>query len=63
MSGLPEVVQKILGMLERQSVDICFAKETRSKGKSVWMISGKATQYNFFWIGKEKGLEGVGIIG
>ena len=36
-------------------------KVTRSKGKSVRMISPKAAQYKFFWIGKENGLEGVCI--
>ena len=35
-------------MLERRSVDIVCVQETRFRGKSVRMISGKAAEYRLF---------------
>ena len=52
---------KIVEMLERRSLDICFVQETRFRGKSVKMISGNAAQYKLFWIENEMGL-GVRIL-
>ena len=42
-------------MLEHRSVDICCLLETRFRGKSVRIISGKAAQCKLLWIGNEKG--------
>ena len=47
-------------MLEHMSVDIYCIKETRFRGKSVRMISGKTSEDMLFWRKNEKGL-GVGI--
>ena len=43
-------------MLKRKSVDICCVLETRFRGTSVRMISGKAAEFELFWVGNEKGL-------
>ena len=39
---------EIIEMLERRSVDIVCVQETRFRGKSVRMISGKAAEYRLF---------------
>ena len=48
-------------MLERSSVDIYCIQETRFKGRSVRMISGKAAEYKLFWIVNGNGLGEVEI--
>ena len=55
-SRLGEIVE----MLELRSLDICCVQETRFRGKSVRMISGKAGEYKLFHTGNENGLGGVG---
>ena len=55
-SRLGEIVE----MLELRSLDICCVQETRFRGKSVRMISGKAGENKLFHMGNEKGLGGVG---
>lgn len=49
------------GILSCRSVDTSCVQKTRYRGKSVGMISGKATKYKLFWIGNEKFLGGIGI--
>ena len=48
-------------MLEHRSVDICCLLETRFRGKSVRIISGKAAQHKLPWIRNRNGLRRVGI--
>ena len=50
---------EIVEMSKRKLVNICSVLETRFGGTSVRMISGKAVEYNLFWIENEKGLERV----
>ena len=45
-----------------RSVDVCCVQETRSRKKSVRMISEKTAEYKLFWIGNEKGVGGVGTL-
>ena len=52
---------KIVEMLKHRPVDICCAQETRFRGESVQMISGKSAEYMLFWIGNEKHSGEVGI--
>ena len=53
--------REIVQLLERRSVDICCVQETIFKGRSVRMISGKASDYKLFWIENETGSGGAGI--
>ena len=46
---------------KHRPVDICCLLETRLRGKSMRIISGKTAQYKLLWIGNEKGLGEVGI--
>ena len=48
---------EIVEMLKHRSLDIFCVQETRFRGKSVRMISGKAAEYKLFWIGNGKGLK------
>ena len=43
---------EIVEMLKHRSLDIFCVQETRFRGKSVRMFSGKAGEYKLFWIGK-----------
>ena len=48
--------------LERRGVDICCVQETRWRGGSARMISGKSSHYKFFWSGDDSGVGGVGVL-
>ena len=53
MGTLRGWLREIAEMLERRSVDVCCVQETRFRGMSLRMISGKAAEYKLFWIGNE----------
>ena len=53
---------EVVETLERRHVDICCVQETRWRGGSARMISGKSCRYKFFWIGDDSGTGGVGIL-
>ena len=46
--------------LNRRKVDICCAQEVLWRGASTRTVTGKNSQYKFFWIGNETGDGGVG---
>ena len=48
-------------MLKHRSADICFVQETGFMGKSIRIISRKATECKLFCIRNEKVLGGKGI--
>ena len=47
--------------LTRRRVDICCLQETRWKGSSTKLITGKDSVFKAFWIGNNKVVGGVGI--
>ena len=48
--------REIVEMLELRSLVTCCVQESRFRGKSVRIISGRAAEYKLFWIGDEMGL-------
>ena len=46
--------------LNRRKIDICCAQEVLWRGASTRTVTGKNSQYKFFWIGNETGDGGVG---
>lgn len=53
---------EVVEMLCRRDVDLCCIQECRWRGASARMISGKDSMYKFFWVGKDDGFGGVGIL-
>ena len=43
---------EIVKILERMSLDICCVQETRFRGKSIKMVSGKAAKERNFFVKK-----------
>ena len=53
---------EVVETLERRKIDICCVQETRWRGGSARMITGKENRYKFFWIGDASGFGGVGVL-
>ena len=53
---------EIVETLTRRSIDICCIQESRWRGASARMISGKNSRYKFFWVGNDDGTGGVGFL-
>ena len=53
---------EIVETLARRRIDICAVQETRWRGCSTKMISGKHCRYKLLWSGDTSGFVGVGIL-
>ena len=53
---------EVVEMLTRRIADLCCIQESRGRGGSVRMVSGKDSIYKLFWVGKTDGNGGVGIL-
>ena len=53
---------EIVEMLEQRRVDVCCVQETRWKGASVRLLTGKQHRYTLSWVGNNEGVGGVGIL-
>ena len=53
---------EIVESLARRRIDICAVQETRWRGCSTRMITGKHCRYKFLWSGDTSGFGGVGIL-
>lgn len=53
---------EIVETLTRRKVDVCCVQEVRWRGASARLITGKDSEYKMFWIGKNTGLGGVGLL-
>ena len=53
---------EVVETLERRKVDVCCAQETRWRGGSARMITGKNSRYKLFWSGDSSGYGGVGVL-
>ena len=53
---------EIVETLARRRIDICAVQETRWRGCSTRMITGKHCRYKFLWSGDTSGFGGVGIL-
>mgnify|MGYP007071599789 CR=1 FL=1 len=53
---------EVVEVLERRRVDVCCVQETRWKGGSTRMVSGKSGRYKFLWQGCPEGIHGVGVL-
>ena len=53
---------EIVETLARRKIDVCCVQEVRWRGASARMITGKDSEFKFFWVGGETGLGGVGIL-
>ena len=53
---------EIVETLARRRIDICAVQETRWRGCSTRMITGKYCRYQFLWSGHTSGFGGVGIL-
>ena len=52
---------EIVETLARRRIDICAVQETRWRGCSTRMITGKHCRYKFLWSGDTSGFGDVGI--
>ncbi|XP_066920323.1 craniofacial development protein 2-like [Clytia hemisphaerica] len=53
---------EIVETVSRRRVSVCAIQESRWKGQSARMISGKNCKYKFLWCGDETGFGGVGLL-
>ena len=53
---------EVVETVSRRGVDLCCLQEVRWHGASACMIVGKDSRYKVFWIGKENGNGGIGIL-
>ena len=53
---------EIVETLARRRIDICAVQETRWKGCSTRMITGKHCRYKFLWSVDKSGFGGVGFL-
>ena len=53
---------EVVETVSRRGVDLCCLQEVRWRGASACMIVGKDSRYKVFWIGKENGNGGIGIL-
>ena len=53
---------EVVETLTRRDIDVCCLQEVRWRGASAQMITGKDSEYKFFWVGNNKGTGGVGLI-
>ena len=53
---------EIVESLARRRINICAVQETRWRGCSTRMITGKHCRYKFLWSGDTSGFGGVGIL-
>ena len=53
---------EIVEVVSRRKISVCAIQESRWKGQSARMISGKDSKYKFYWCGDESGHGGVGLL-
>ena len=53
---------EVVETLSRRKVDVCCVQETRWRGASARMVTGKESEYKIFWVGNNKGTGGVGLM-
>jgi hypothetical protein len=53
---------EIVETLDRRNIHICCLQETRWRGGSARMLTGKNSRYKFFWNGDSTGTGGVGFL-
>ena len=53
---------EVVETLNRRKIDVCCVQEVRWRGASARTITGKSSQYKLFWVGKDTGHGGVGIL-
>ena len=53
---------EIVETISRRGIDVCCLQETRWRGASARMITGKDSRYKFFWVGNANGTGGVGVL-
>ena len=53
---------EVVEVLERRKVDVCCVQEVRWSGESARLLTGRDSQYKFFWTGGSTGFGGVGIL-
>ena len=53
---------EVVETVSRRGVDLCCLQEVRWRGAPACMIVGKDSRYKVFWIGKENGNGGIGIL-
>ena len=53
---------EVVEVLERRKVDVCCVQEVRWSGESARLLTGRDSQYRFFWTGGSSGFGGVGIL-
>ena len=53
---------EVVETVSRRGVDLCCLQEVRWRGASACMTVGKDSRYKVFWIGKENGNGGIGIL-
>jgi hypothetical protein len=52
---------EVVEVIHRRRVDVCCVQETRWKNSGARIISGKESEYKFYWQGNKQGNAGVGI--
>ena len=53
---------EVVETLDRRRIYICTVQETRWRGCSTQMITGKCCRYKFLWSGVNSGFGGVDIL-
>ena len=53
---------EIVETLTRRRVDLCCVQESRLRGSSARLITGKDSKFKFFWNGNDEGTNGVGLL-
>ena len=53
---------EVVETMSRRGIALCCIQECRWRGALTRMIDGKDSRYKCFWIGKELGAGGVGVL-
>ena len=53
---------EVVETVSRRNISICAIQESRWKGQSARMLTGKQSRLKFFWSGDDSGLGGVGVL-
>ena len=53
---------EIVETVSRRRISVCAIQESRWKGQSARILSGKNSKYKFYWSGDDTGFGGVGLL-
>ena len=53
---------EVVEVLTIRKIDVCYVQEVKWRGTPARLVTGKVTEYKFFWSGSSNGVSSVGIL-